>query len=72
MSKPVNVTKGKQGFQTVERSEPASLGLPHTPTRVTTGGTITSTCGVCGETETAPDKGLGRAKVAAWETRHQH
>lgn len=29
-------------------------------------------CVVCGETITAPNKGLGRAKVAAWEPRHQH
>lgn len=34
--------------------------------------TIVARCGVCGVTYVAPNKGLGRANVAAFETRHQH
>jgi hypothetical protein len=34
-------------------------------------GTISSYCW-CGGEITVPNKGLGRAKLAAWETRHQH
>jgi len=33
---------------------------------------VKETCGVCGDSIEAPDKGLGRAMVAAWRTRHQH
>jgi len=33
---------------------------------------IVARCGKCGTTFIAPDKGLGRAHVAAFETRHQH
>lgn len=33
-------------------------------------GRLTALCEVCRKTETAPDKGLGRAKLAAWESRH--
>ena len=38
----------------------------------TTKAGIKATCNVCGQSTTAPNKGLGRAKVAAWKTRHQH
>lgn len=34
-------------------------------------GTISSYCW-CGDEITVPNKGLGRAKLAAWETWHQH
>lgn len=40
-------------------------------TRQVKGGTIRATCSQ-GHTVTAPNKGLGRAKVAAWKSRHQH
>jgi hypothetical protein len=30
------------------------------------------TCNGCRETTTQPDKGLGRASISAWKTRHQH
>lgn len=44
----------------------------HDGVMAATNETITETCPVCGETETVPNKGLGRAKIAAWRTRHQH
>jgi hypothetical protein len=34
-NKPVNVTPGKQGFQTVERGAPADISLPEQPTVTT-------------------------------------
>lgn len=39
---------------------------------VTTPSTITGTCTACGEATTVPNKGLGRAVIGAWKTRHQH
>lgn len=33
---------------------------------------IKETCAVCGKSLSVPNKGLGRAKIAAWRTRHQH
>lgn len=33
---------------------------------------IAAKCDVCKETITVPNKGLGRAKLAAWVTQHQH
>ena len=44
----------------------------HDEAMATTNETITETCRVCGETESVPNKGLGRAKIAAWRTRHRH
>lgn len=41
-------------------------------TRTATDGQVTASCDVCGKTCTMPDKGIGRANLAAWETRHQH
>lgn len=35
-------------------------------------GRITSACYLCEERVDFPDKGLGRAMLAAWESRHQH
>ena len=36
------------------------------------GGVIYATCLGCGADTAQPDKGLGRAFVATWKTRHQH
>lgn len=33
---------------------------------------LRGTCGVCDEQCDVPNKGLGRATLAAWRTRHQH
>ena len=33
-------------------------------------GMLRATCSACGFTYTAPDKGMGRANLAAWESRH--
>ena len=33
---------------------------------------IASDCDICGSTGIAPNKGLGRAFIATWETRHVH
>lgn len=52
--------------------ERADSRSDHDGVMATTSETITETCPVCGETETVPNKGLGRAKIAAWRTRHQH
>lgn len=35
------------------------------------GPTLTGTCSL-GHVLTVPDKGMGRATLAAWETQHQH
>lgn len=35
-------------------------------------GILTATCLICGKKSSAPDKGIGRANLAAWRTRHQH
>lgn len=34
--------------------------------------TIVGKCHACGDRIQAPNKGLGRAVVATWRTRHQH
>ena len=36
------------------------------------GATLVLSCDVCKRTMMFPNKGLGRASAAAWETRHQH
>ena len=41
-------------------------------TVTTTGSRIDAVCEVCGDGAEAPNKGLGRAVIAAWRTRHQH
>ena len=33
---------------------------------------LSEACDVCKESVTVPNKGLGRAVLAAWRTRHQH
>lgn len=35
-------------------------------------GVLRVTCNVCSEDTSQFDKGLGRANIAAWKTRHQH
>jgi hypothetical protein len=35
-------------------------------------GVLKVTCNVCGEKTSQFDKGLGRANIATWKTRHQH
>ncbi len=35
-------------------------------------GKITAKCTRCGKSKTVPDKGIGRANLAAWKTQHQH
>ena len=40
--------------------------------RTTKDGHITTRCVVCKKSCTMPDEGIGRANIAAWETRHQH
>ena len=37
-----------------------------------TGSRIEAYCHVCEEGVDAPNKGLGRAVIAAWKSRHQH
>lgn len=41
-----------------------------TTRRTMSDGRLCSTCASCGHVEYAPDKGLGRARLAAWESRH--
>ena len=38
--------------------------------RSTESGRVTSVCSVCGDSVEAPNKGMGRAVVAAWESNH--
>lgn len=35
-------------------------------------GVLRGTCLDCAATLSVPDKGIGRANLAAWKTRHQH
>jgi hypothetical protein len=35
-------------------------------------GNIYIVCMVCAAARVAPDKGIGRADIATWKTRHQH
>lgn len=35
-------------------------------------GRLSETCPVCKDGIDVPDKGLGRAVLAAWRTQHQH
>lgn len=35
-------------------------------------GILTGYCLDCGEQNRQPDKGIGRANLAAWRTQHQH
>ena len=35
-------------------------------------GILTGFCLDCGQQNRQPDKGIGRANLAAWKTRHQH
>lgn len=39
---------------------------------VTTPHTLDGYCATCGDSFRVPNKGLGRASLAAWKTRHQH
>jgi hypothetical protein len=40
--------------------------------RVVEGDTLMGRCSICGDKRTVPNKGLGRATLAAWESQHQH
>lgn len=39
---------------------------------VTTPVTMEGYCATCGDSMRVPNKGLGRANLAAWKSRHQH
>ena len=43
---------------------------PHTTRTKQKDGTLHSACSECSEVRYAPDKGMGRATLAAWESRH--
>jgi hypothetical protein len=40
--------------------------------RAVEGDRLVGRCSTCGDKRTVPNKGLGRATLAAWESRHQH
>lgn len=43
-----------------------------TRTHSSDGDYLTAACSQCREIVTVPDKGLGRATIGTWKTRHQH
>lgn len=51
--------------------EQQSLGLGSF-TVLKRAGYLSAMCNKCKEKTSVPDKGLGRATLATWKTRHQH
>lgn len=70
---PTGTPKGGE-FASAGRAEAQCVSLdPYAHISViTTPQTLDGYCAECGDSMRVPNKGLGRASVASWKTRHQH